>query len=125
MKCISDNKQPQKKYLAKLIYKIDLGSTTSNAEFEEQLRVIYALSTEDAFYKSRLIGSQEETNVINENGKMINWKFIDVIDLVLIDDTQHGSELFTTTNQIESPENYINIIKHKAMILQTQALPFV
>jgi hypothetical protein len=47
-------------YLAKIVYRIICGDGDHTAQFDEQLRLIYAANKEDAFYKAQHIGKKKK-----------------------------------------------------------------
>ena len=48
------------KYLAKLMFNINIDNGNDASQFDEQVRIIESRSLEDAFYKARVIGKKEE-----------------------------------------------------------------
>ena len=47
------------KYLAKLMFNINIDNGTDASQFDEQIRIIESHSVEDAFHKARGIGRKE------------------------------------------------------------------
>ena len=43
-------------YLTKIVFQIDIGKGKNSNQFDEQLRMIKAASTEEAFFKARSNG---------------------------------------------------------------------
>jgi hypothetical protein len=54
-------------YLAKLVYRIICGSGEHTAQFDEQLRLIYAEDELHAFNKAQLIGEKEQDSFFNRS----------------------------------------------------------
>ena len=104
-------------YLVKLTYQIKVDEHHDH-EFDEQVRVLKASSEQSAFEKSRMLGRKNETSFINENGKHVTWKFIDVNELISLNEKNSGDELFTRSITTDCPETYIQSIKHQSMMLQ-------
>ena len=48
------------KYLAKLMFNINIDNGNDASQFDEQIRIIESPSLEEAFYKARVIGKKEE-----------------------------------------------------------------
>ena len=51
-------------YLAKIVYRIICGNGDHAAQFDEQLRLIYATNKEDAFYKAQLTGKKRRRHIL-------------------------------------------------------------
>jgi hypothetical protein len=62
-------------YLTKIVYRIICGQGNHTAQFDEQLRLIQAESSQEAFEKSTVLGQKEEDNFFNEDQKLVQWKF--------------------------------------------------
>ncbi|MEO6902854.1 MAG: DUF4288 domain-containing protein [Bacteroidia bacterium] len=110
-------------YIAKLIFNINIESTNLQQEvhqFDEQTRIIKALTLDNAFTKARLIGKKEENTFIDQSNKQVTWKFIDVIELYSIQNMQDGEQLYGQTHEMENVDTFIEYAKHKSMIIQTR-----
>ena len=57
-------------YLTKIVYRIICGQGNHMAQFDEQLRLIQAGSSEEAFEKSIVLGQKEEDKFYNEDQKL-------------------------------------------------------
>ncbi len=82
-------------YIAKLVYQVIYGNDLFAAQFSEQLRLIEAADDVHAFTKAQQIGHKEENTLFGENEVLIRWKFIDVCELILINDTADGAEILS------------------------------
>jgi len=107
--------------MAKLVYQFICGSGTHTAQFNEQLRLIVAEDALHAFYKARLIG-ERETLDINKAGLSIQWKFIDVTQLLPVDNLSDGAELWSCNNEDTNAEAYIRNTHQKATLLLQNGL---
>jgi hypothetical protein len=105
-------------YLAKLVFHVSILDDKSKVEFDEQVRLIKAPNAESAYIKAKILGKHNDISFVNENGKTISWKFIDVTDIICLSDKENGDEIFSTSYTIEDSENYISFARHKAMMLQ-------
>jgi hypothetical protein len=110
-------------YIAKLIFNINIEGTLQ-AQFDEQLRLINAHSSEEAFYKARALGKKEEETFLNENSHQVSWKFIDVAELSSMDGLKDGAEIYSNTYEAEEANAYIKFVRHKAMVIQSENLVF-
>ena len=107
-----------KRFLAKLVFQIFSGSGNPTSQFDEQLRMIYAEDELHAFYKARLIGERETLQIVN-NDMPIQWKFIDVTEILPVDKLSDGAELWSFMNEDTNAELYIrNTHQKAAMLLQ-------
>lgn len=101
-------------YLAKLIYQIVYGDGFYNAQFSEQLRLVEAVDEVHAFTKAQLLGHKEESTLLNETGALIQWKFIDVCELIVIDSMTDGAEVMSQISEPSCAKTYIKTVKRQA-----------
>ncbi len=113
-----------KLYLAKLMFNIHVDGSEGASEFDEQVRVIVSTNSEDAFYKARAIGKKEEETFVNNNNKLIAWKFIDVAEVYALDELKDGEQLYSCTHKTTDSDSYINYIRQKSMEIQVKNLTF-
>lgn len=113
-----------KKYLAKLIFNINIDHGNHNKQFDEQIRIVMARSLEEAFFKARRIGRDEEESFTNSENKTVNWKFIDVANLYAIDDAADGAQIDSTTHETDDANAFIKFIRQKSMLIQAKNLTF-
>jgi hypothetical protein len=111
-------------YLAKLIFNIAIENKNQTSQFDEQIRLIQAKNAEDAFLKARALGKKEEDSFLNENNKMVNWKFIDVADLYPLQGVKDGEQVYALTHETEDSDSFIQFIRQKSMLIQTNFLTF-
>lgn len=110
-------------FIAKLIFNINIENKNLQYgvhQFDEQTRIIKALTLSNAFNKARLIGKEEENTFIDQNNKQVTWKFIDVIELYCIQNMQDGEQLYGQTHEMENLDTFMKYAKHKSMIIQTR-----
>ncbi|MES2680833.1 MAG: DUF4288 domain-containing protein [Bacteroidota bacterium] len=113
-----------KRYLAKLMFNIDIDNGNNNSQFDEQVRVIESHSLEDAFFKARAIGKKEEEVFINNDNMPVNWQFIDVAEVYPLEDLKDGDQVYSNTRKIKDTRSFINYIRQKSMEIQTKNLTF-
>jgi hypothetical protein len=104
-------------YIAKVIFKICAGSTTV-AQFDEHLRLIHAENFEHAFVKARLIGIGEEDQFVNENQRPVNWEFVNVTEILPLQELCDGLEVYSQIHETAEAKSYINLVHRKAAALQ-------
>ncbi|TAG99737.1 MAG: DUF4288 domain-containing protein [Sphingobacteriales bacterium] len=106
-------------YLTKLVFQITICNNQTVLQFEEQLRIVQAVSKEAAFEKATAIGYAEEGSVSNiANGSLIHWKFINITDLYQLQALLDGAALFSCVHEIEESQRYINSVHKKASHIQ-------
>jgi hypothetical protein len=108
------------------ISKIVFGITAENKQtqqFDEQIRLIQADSTEEAFLKARMIGLAEEDSFLNDDNKQIKWEFINIAELIPLKRLEDGVEVYSRIHEMEEAKSYINFIHQKAVSLRLNAKP--
>jgi hypothetical protein len=63
--------------------------------FDVQLRLVFALSGQQAFYKARRCGKKEEEFFYNAKGELVQWQFINVSELCKIEKIADGVQLYS------------------------------
>ncbi len=109
-------------YLAKLIYRIICGEGTHTAQFDEQLRLIHAEDDFHAFQKARSIGQMEEDNFLNYLEKPVQWKFIDITELHVMNELIDGAEIYSKIDEKEDAMKYIGQIIVRSKYLHDACL---
>jgi hypothetical protein len=102
-------------YLSKIVFEICAGD---RPQFDETLRLIQADNMEEAFQKARKLGMSEEETFTNVHQEMVKWKFIDVCDVIPVDELKDGVELFSQIHEPEESSAYIHYIHQKAALIQ-------
>jgi Domain of unknown function (DUF4288) len=113
-----------KRYLVKLMFNINIDNGSHASQFDEQIRIVEAYSMESAFQKARTIGKKEEEIFINNESKMVNWQFIDVVDVYELESIKDGEQVYSTTHENTERHSFINYIRQKAMVIQAKSLTF-
>lgn len=101
-------------YIAKLIFNININNGENQSQFDEQLRLISANDSNEAYYKAQLIGNIENEIIETENKNNINWQFIDIAEIVLLTEIKDGMELYSNTRLSNEPKDYIQFVKLRA-----------
>lgn len=104
-------------FLAKLVYRIVCGQGNHTAQFDEQLRLIYAEDELHAFHKARLLG--EGGSLKEEIKSLVNlrWKFIDVTELHLLACDTDGAETYFMIREEADANLYIHSIQQTGIQL--------
>lgn len=106
-------------YIVKLVFNIHISNDRNSSQFDEQLRLVEASDPTSAFAKARLIGNKEEHSFTNDKGENVSWKFIDVAELNFMNELKHGAEIYSHTHEDNQPEDYINFIRLKSLMIQS------
>lgn len=109
-------------YLAKIVYRIICGDGDHTPQFDEQLRLIEANDNFQAFQKARLLGHREQDNFMNVDNKPVYWKFLDVTELLEMNNFSDGLEIYSEIKEEPQDKEYISFIKRKADYLQQLSL---
>lgn len=112
------------RYLAKLMFNINIDNGGHTSQFDEQTRLIEAPNFEEAFHKARYIGKQEEETFVNTNNKLVEWKFIDVADLYPLENVKDGDQVYSSTIEKDDASSFIRFIRQKSMVIQAKNLTF-
>jgi Domain of unknown function (DUF4288) len=107
-------------YLSKLVFRVIYISGSHTAQFDEQLRLIYAEDEFHAFQKARTIGDRECMNTTMHNG--IEWKFIDVSEIYPLVNMADGAEVFSVITEESDADLYIQNTQKRALQLLQNGL---
>ena len=101
-------------YLAKIIFRIVCGDGEHTPQFDEQLRLISAISKEEAFNKAQNVGKKEQETFYNRRQQLVQWQFINVSEMYMISELIDGAELYSRIEERDDAEAYIDIVNQKA-----------
>lgn len=107
-------------YLVKLIFSIEIsGSHKSPAQFDEQLRLISAVDGAAAYGKAHGMGTELATSFRNSDGFLVSWKFINVSEIILIDEIYDGVEIYSGTIETDEKQRFINSVQQRSAAFAT------
>lgn len=101
-------------YLAKLVYRFQPNTINGTVHFEEQIRLVEAEDDLHAFHKAQQIGTQEECHLEDDSTGNIHWHFIDVTELLKLQQMMDGAEVLSQSYKTTEPEVYQKNIRLKA-----------
>ena len=101
-------------YLTKLVYRIICGQGNHTPQFDEQLRLIEAGHSEDAYEKAVALGEREQDQFFNQQQKLVQWKFINVAELYKLSGLLDGAELYSRIQETDNADLYIELTNKKA-----------
>ena len=107
-------------YLAKVVFHIVTGLQHTTAQFEDQLRLIYANDEDEAFTKACEIGKNEQLHFINQSRHLIQWKFVNVSELYLISDFIDGAEVYSAVSEMSCEESFIRLVNDKSAMIKNK-----
>lgn len=113
-----------KTFIVKLIFNVSVENANDRSEFDEQVRLINARNAEEAFYKARQLGKNEESSFTNSASLRLSWRFIDVLDIYSLDEVSDGQQIYSSTHKTGDSDSYIHYIRQKSMELQVKNLTF-
>ena len=61
---------------------------------------------------------------MNDKGENVTWHFIDVADVHPVNELKHGAEIFSSTREEVEPDDYINFIRIKSLLMQSDQLVY-
>lgn len=101
-------------YLAKVVFQIICGNGDHTPQFDEQLRLISAITKEEAFHKAQQMGRKEEETFFNRKQQLVQWQFINVSELYRLSDLIDGAELYSRIEEKDNAVQYIQVVNQKA-----------
>ncbi len=99
-------------YLVKLVFQLKQGNELLK-QFDEQIRLLTAADSFEVFFKARQIGHKEEDKPTDSLTKPLQWKFLDVTEIIPIQQQQDGVELFSQVSEKEM-YSFKQSVKHQA-----------
>jgi hypothetical protein len=110
-------------YIVKLVFSIEQNEKeVVHSQFDEQLRLVQANNTNQAYFKARAIGKKEEVSFSDVQNETIKWRFIDISEVNFLGELKDGLELYSSTVEIDEKSNFINAILQKGMSIQSRGL---
>lgn len=100
-------------FAARLVFEIVTEKVPDKSQFEEQIRLIQAISMDDAYRKSIRYGASEETGLQNISGGSVSWVFRGVAGLTPLQNLHDGIEIHYRIEETDQPEQYRNWISSR------------
>lgn len=101
-------------YVAKVIYRVVCGDGLHTPQFDEQLMLIKADEIQWAWEKAQVLGRRGECAFQNHAREQVQWKFINVVEVVKVESMEDGMLLYSHTEESECAEDYISFAHAKA-----------
>ncbi|MEJ2881991.1 DUF4288 domain-containing protein [Pedobacter sp. GR22-6] len=104
-------------FLVKYIYEIISGVGTYKAQFDEQLRLIKALSFGDAFGKAEGLAQGFHMPFTNYKGETVQWKFVGIADMYEIEYPGDGAEVSSVVHEPNDVQGFLNYVDQRRVFL--------
>ena len=104
----------QQWYLAKLVFRIVVGEGKHVPHFEEHLRLVHGTDALEAFHIARRIGESEETARRITALSGVQWEFVDITELHVLETRMAGAEVFTRTYEVADAQLHKKEVQRKA-----------
>lgn len=101
-------------FIAKMVFRIISGDGNHMPQFDEQLRLIYALNEDEAFEKATQLGREEEDSFMNQKNQLVKWSFINVPELNRLPSLTDGMEIYSKVNEYDNAKRFIDTVNKKA-----------
>ena len=101
-------------YLAKLVYRFICGPEKQAAQFDEQIRLIYAEDLLHAFNKAQLTGEREQNCLLQHPKQPAYWKFINVTELHHLEAFTDGAEVYSKIHEAADGNKFQHMVNVKA-----------
>ena len=109
-------------FLCKLVFQVICGTGEHTPQFDEQLRLIFAEDELHAFHKARLLGEGDCIKEESGNCLAVQWKFIDVTELHMLQTETDGAEIFSAIKEEADASVYIRRVQKNAARLLEHGL---
>lgn len=98
-------------YIVKQVFRIKRSDGTVSA-YDEQFRLITALTETEAYKKSNSLGMESAST------GQVSWEFAGTTDLQKIQKIEDGEEVFYQIREVEDSEDYNNWLQTKCRLLE-------
>ena len=106
-------------FIVKNVFQIVTGEGAHHPQFEEQMVLIEAATTIDAYHKAKIIGKKAEDAFVNESSELVSWTFVNTAQVHLVADLADGVTLCARTEEPDNVVNYLRwVIEGQAFELQ-------
>ncbi len=105
-------------YLAKIVFRIVCGNGNHTPQFDEQFRLLSAENAALAFIKAVNKGNESEERFYNIHKQVVQWKFLDVPEIILINEMVDGTEIYSSIKESDDAADYEWNIHARAEILK-------
>jgi hypothetical protein len=104
-------------YIAKLVFQIIRHDEPSVAEFDVQLRLIFADEKDWALEKATTIGRLDETSFKNSKDQLVTWKFVGVTEINCVGDLDDTLLLHSESEVPANVSQYTKEVRMKMMLV--------
>lgn len=107
-------------FVAKIVFRI-YSEGAKASQFDEQLRIIAAADFDQAFLKARVLGISEEETLLTDKKKTLRWEFINVCELIPLEELKDGAEIYSSVHETSDSNSYVSLVHRRAVLMQTKA----
>lgn len=107
----------EKTFITNLVFRIEILSSHSKPQFDEQWRIIVANSLHEARKKAMDVGLKEEETFQSKEGNKIRWRFLNIAELYPVEHNVNGSLIFSRTEEPDHPVFYETQLRSKAEVI--------
>lgn len=107
-------------YLVKIIYQIICGNGDHTPQFDEQLKLVAAASSDELLHKAASAGYAGEDTFHNHQQQLVRWRFVGVSEVYPFHALTDGMELYSTIHERDDAEAYIRLVNEKSAGLRAQ-----
>lgn len=101
-------------YVAKIVYQVVNSNKSHTPQIDEQYKLIQSDDRSWAWEKANILGKLGECRLEGIKEASVQWKFINVVDLIEIGELKDGVELFSGTDEPENIEEYMAVSELRA-----------
>lgn len=105
-------------FLVRYIYEIVCGDGNYKPQFDEQLRLMLALSTTEALLKAEETAHSFQPPFKNCSGELVTWKFICIADLHEIQTPDDGAEIASIMHEPVDVSAFLDQIEKRQAFLK-------
>ncbi|MNL16548.1 hypothetical protein D3C87_1375990 [compost metagenome] len=110
-------------FIVRYVYQIITGKGNHASQFDEQLRLTIAESSEEALAKAEKQADEFHQPFRNHNGEMVSWNFICIADLYEIQSPEDGAEVASTLYEPKDVNAFLDHVNQRKNYLQ-KLLPY-
>jgi hypothetical protein len=108
-------------YITKVVFRVSENDGPEAGHFDEQLRLVAAVSKEEAFLKARTLGLNLEDMRYYDSKKVATWEFINVSEVAPLQNLDDGIALYSRIHKTKEAGAYISVIHQKAIAIRMDA----
>jgi hypothetical protein len=101
-----------KHFLVRLVFEVTVNDM--HQHFDEQLRLFYGETSQEARGVAQATGENEEQQFVNMSGDVISWTFSGISEIIVLTGLGQGALLHSESNFSADPDSYSRYIAAKS-----------